>query len=206
MTVFTRTTAHSRVYLAGPEVFLSNSRDVGVAKKALCATHGFEGVYPADNEVPTTPVPASGYAIARGNEALIETCHLVIANVTPFRGPSADVGTAYEIGFARGRGLPVFAYSTVAQNFTTRTAHAVAPIQDPDGILRDPNGLMIETFGLTDNLMLDYAVIGSGATIVVPAETGSLGADGSVPSGDHYGRLDEFERCLALAVDVLRAS
>ena len=131
-------TARPRVYLAGPEVFLSNAHDVGVAKKALCARHGLVGVYPADNDVPTTPVPASGYAIAKANEALIDTCHLVVANMTPFRGPSADVGTAYEMGYARGRGLPVFAYSTLAQDFTTRTAHKVAPVRDADAAFAIP--------------------------------------------------------------------
>ena len=196
--------AHPRVYLAGPEVFLSNAHDVGVAKKALCARHGLVGVYPADNDVPTAPVPASGYAIAKTNEALIDTCHLVVANMTPFRGPSADVGTAYEMGYARGRGLPVFAYSTLVQDFATRTAHKVATVRDADGSLRDPNGLLIESFGLTDNVMLDYAVRDSGATIVVPPEPGAIGPDGSAPSADHYGRLGEFERCLALVVEALR--
>ena len=196
-------TAHPRVYLAGPEVFLFNAHDVGVAKKALCARHGLVGVYPADNDVSTAPVPASGYAIAKANEALIDTCHLVVANMTPFRGPSADVGTAYEMGYARGRGLPVFAYSALMQDFTTRTAQRGSAVQDADGSLRDVNGLVIESFGLIDNLMLDYAVRGSGATIIVPQEPGGIGPDGSAPDADHYGRLREFERCLALVVEVL---
>ena len=54
--------------------------------------------------------------ISAGNEELIRSCRLLIANLTPFRGPSADVGTAYEIGFARALKLPVYAYSNVAGN------------------------------------------------------------------------------------------
>ena len=45
----------------------------------------------------------------------------MIANLTPFRGPSADVGTVYEVGFMRALGRPVFGYATTAEPFTRRT-------------------------------------------------------------------------------------
>lgn len=59
--------------------------------------------------------------IASRNEALIRSCALMIANLTPFRGPSADVGTVYEIGFMRALGRPVYGYATTATPFTQRT-------------------------------------------------------------------------------------
>ena len=40
----------NRVYLAGPEVFLVNARDVGARKRAICARHGLVGIFPADEE------------------------------------------------------------------------------------------------------------------------------------------------------------
>lgn len=55
------------------------------------------------------------------NENLIETCEIVIANLTPFRGPSADVGTAYEMGFAHALIKKVFAFTNAAEPFTERT-------------------------------------------------------------------------------------
>jgi nucleoside 2-deoxyribosyltransferase len=41
----------------------------------------------------------------------------MIVNLTPFRGPSADVGSAYEMGFMRALGRPIFAYSHDARPF-----------------------------------------------------------------------------------------
>ena len=32
----------------------------------------------------------------------MQGCDAMIVNLTPFRGPSADVGSAYEMGFMRG--------------------------------------------------------------------------------------------------------
>jgi Nucleoside 2-deoxyribosyltransferase len=36
----------TKVYLAGPEVFLRNATEVGDRKKALCEAHGLEGLFP----------------------------------------------------------------------------------------------------------------------------------------------------------------
>ena len=43
-----------RIYLAGPEVFLPDSLDIGAKKVALCAAHGFEGVFPLDASLDLT--------------------------------------------------------------------------------------------------------------------------------------------------------
>ena len=95
-----------RVYLAGPEVFLNNAREIGEKKKTLCKEYGFEGVFPIDVEVDTSgksPTEA-GFCISDLNEELIRSWQIVIANITPFRGPSADVGTVFEMGFAHALG------------------------------------------------------------------------------------------------------
>ena len=60
-----------RVYLAGPEVFLANARDIGVCKRAICERHGLVGVFPGDEEDPCDPAlsPAEqGLAISRAME------------------------------------------------------------------------------------------------------------------------------------------
>ena len=113
----------NRIYLAGPEVFLSNAKEVGEHKKALCKKYGFEGVFPLDNEVDARGKSAKelGLCISAVNEDLIKSCQILIANITPFRGPSADVGTAYEMGFAHALGKKVFAYTNVTVPFTERT-------------------------------------------------------------------------------------
>jgi nucleoside 2-deoxyribosyltransferase len=62
----------------------------------------------------------------------------IIANLTPFRGPSADVGTVYEVGFARALGLKIFGYATTATAFLDRTLAYVGPAAtEKDGGLRE---------------------------------------------------------------------
>ncbi|MFC7552233.1 nucleoside 2-deoxyribosyltransferase [Pseudoroseomonas wenyumeiae] len=41
--------------------------------------------------------------------------------MTPFRGPSADAGTVFELGFMRALGRPVFGYANAVANFRDRT-------------------------------------------------------------------------------------
>lgn len=102
-----------RVYLAGPDVFLIDPADLLGRKQRLCRRYGFLGLSPLDTEVNlrTSSKRSTGLAISNANEELIRSCQLLIANLTPFRGPSADVGTAYELGFARALGRPVFGYT-----------------------------------------------------------------------------------------------
>jgi Nucleoside 2-deoxyribosyltransferase len=42
-------------------------------------------------------------AIRSAMERVMRGCDAMIVNLTPFRGPSADVGSAYEMGFMRAR-------------------------------------------------------------------------------------------------------
>ena len=39
--------------------------------------------------------------ISQANEQCMRSCDLVVANLTPFRSPSADPGTTFELGFMR---------------------------------------------------------------------------------------------------------
>ena len=106
-----------RIYLAGPEVFLANAREIGARKRAICERHGLVGVFPADEEDacdPALPLAEQGLAISRAMERVMRGCDAMIVNLTPFRGPSADVGSAYEMGFMRALGRPIFAYTNDA--------------------------------------------------------------------------------------------
>jgi nucleoside 2-deoxyribosyltransferase len=130
-----------RAYLAGPDVFLPAPLKFAQRKKDLCSRYGIEGVFPLDAVVDLDGAAPSEAAlrISRANEGLIRTCQLVIAHITPFRGPSADVGTAYEIGFARALGLAIFAYSNVSKDFASRTAASVRVRPRSAGGMEDPN-------------------------------------------------------------------
>jgi nucleoside 2-deoxyribosyltransferase len=78
-------------------------------------------------------------------------CQILLADMTPFRGPSMDVGTAFEMGFAKARGMAVFSYSDVLGPYNGRVP---AGQSDPTLPPRDRDGLLIEEFGLQDNLMV----------------------------------------------------
>lgn len=137
-----------KLYLAGPEVFLPDALAVGAAKKALCARHGIEGVFPLD---PPGVDPSDWRAIFARCEALLCGCDALAANLSPFRGAGADPGTVYELGLMRGLGRPVHGYSGDARELRDRVA---------------PDGLLVEDFGLGENLMLEGAVRESGGAMV----------------------------------------
>lgn len=171
-----------RIYLAGPDVFLPGALELAEAKKAICAEHGLEGLWPLDNTLDLKGLapPAAGLAIAQANEALMKSCDAIIANLTPWDGPSADVGTAFELGFMRAQGKPCFAYSNDVRSFAQRVElhvldHDKGPIvHNEQGEKCAANGRVIESFQLNDNLMLDSAVHMSGGSFClssVPAWT-----------------------------------
>lgn len=183
----------TRIYLAGPEVFLRDAHAQAAKKKALCAEHGYEGVFPFDTILDLARLSNLDKAmrIYHADVALMDSCDVCIANMTPFRGPSMDVGTAYEMGYMRAQGKPILGYSAVAGDIGTRVAGFVGGADKLNrrdgGVLEDPDELMIEGMGMVDNLMLDGAVITSGFAVeVVPA-----------PHRERYHALEGFRRCLA---------
>lgn len=172
------------LYLAGPEVFHPQARALGRAKQELCAAHGWAGLFPLDGEVEPT-----GPAIFAANVALIRRADAVIANLTPFRGPSADAGTVWELGFALGLGKPVAAYRQVTDRYFDRVAAwNGAPLSQGRF---DREGLEVEQFGLGDNLMIDCALAAQGRPVIERA-----GA---------FTDLDGFATCLAQLGAVLTA-
>jgi nucleoside 2-deoxyribosyltransferase len=187
----------TRVYLAGPDIFLPDAIAWMERKKAICAGFRLTGVSPLD-DLPDQPPDWARLPdwrrIALRNEAHIRRCSAVIANLTPFRGPSADAGTVYEVGFARGLGLAVFGYATVATPFLDRTLASIGgPLQQADGSWRDADGLLVEQFGLFDNLMIEAGIAHSGGTLVRDDQ-------------DRWNDLSVFERCVQAAVAAIRGA
>jgi nucleoside 2-deoxyribosyltransferase len=191
-----------RIYLAGPDVFLPNAVAVAEAKCGLCEKYGFIGMSPTDNELDLTAALSKHEAalkISAANEAMMRRCDLMIANVTPFRGPSADVGTAYEMGFARALGIPVLAYTNVNGTLLDRTRSELgsAVAQRPGGQFEDCFQMVIENFDGIDNLMLVGGVESSGWPIVVKA---------ALDDEHRFTDLTGFEECLRLAAQRLGAT
>src|SRR5260221_9783413 len=110
-----------KLYLAGPDVFLPNGAELGRRKKELCESFGFEGLFPLDNDAMKSFSDERQDAfIYRANVAMIHDADAGIVNLTPFRGVSADVGTAFELGLLTGLNRPVFAYSNDAESLLDR--------------------------------------------------------------------------------------
>jgi len=187
----------TRVYLAGPDIFLPDPIAWMERKKAICAGFRLTGVSPLDdlpNQPPDWAELPDWRRIALRNEAHIRRCSAVIANLTPFRGPSADVGTVYEIGFARGLGRTVFAYATVATSFLDRTLGSIGGgRQQADGSWRDADGLLVEQFGLFDNLMIEGGISDSGGTLIRDDQ-------------DRWNDLSVFERCVQAAAAAIHGT
>ena len=179
-----------KIYLAGPDVFLPDAVDIGKRKAAICARHGVRGLYPLDNAIDLTAGDAS-LTIFKGNEAMMDAADAVIANLTPFRGPSADAGTVYELGYMAGRGKFCLAYSNDPAFYAERVARFGAVVKSADGHLTDSDGLTVENFGWPDNLMMIHALDLHGAKLVTPRQAPT----------DIWHDLTSFEACVMLAAD-----
>jgi len=178
------------IYLAGPDVFLPDGVEIGRKKAAICARYDVNGLYPLDNSVDLSAADAS-LIIFKGNEAMMEAADAIIANLTPFRGPSADAGTVYELGYMAGRGKLCLAYSNGPASYRERVARLYDVKASSDGLLIDPEGLTVEDFGLPDNLMMIHALDLHGSPLVTP----------KVAPADPWHDLTSFELCVRLAAD-----
>jgi nucleoside 2-deoxyribosyltransferase len=187
-----------KIYLAGPDVFLPDAAAVGQSKKDLCKRYGFEGLFPLDNDIPHDGVGMrQDLLIYRANLALIREADLGIFNLTPFRGPSADVGTVFELGFFAGLGKPAFGYTNDADDLLSRVRRFDTLSHDAEtGEWRDGMALAVENFGNADNLMIDASLVEQGHAIVRHA----------AEAGAHYHDLTGFEACLRQAAELFAAN
>ncbi len=178
-------------YLAGPDVFLPNAVEHARRKIEICAKYGITGLAPLNQDTEPSSDPNTNIEwidIFYKDIDMMEASDIIIANLTPFRGASADAGTLVEIGWFLGRGKPIFGYSNSARMFDQRSREQTSIIPDPI------RGISVEGFDLPDNLMIAGAVLkGGGNRITLP----ELGQD------EPFDALSVFERCVSLAVDKL---
>src|ERR1700686_2225873 len=183
-----------KVYLAGPDVFLPDAVEVGRRKVELCTRHGLTGLYPLDNAVDLAARDAS-LRIFRGNETTMIEADAIIANLTPFRGPGADAGTVYELGYMAGRGKLCLGYSNDPSPYADRV-RKFTEVNLRDGRLVDASGLTVEDFGLADNLMMIHALHLHGCALVTPRRA----------PADIWHDLACFETCVRMAATRLASA
>jgi nucleoside 2-deoxyribosyltransferase len=174
-----------RVYLAGPDVFLSDAKAIGGRKRDICAAHGLVGLFPLDNEIDPTG-PDASMAIFQANTGMMRDADAIVANLTPFRGPSADAGTVYELGFMAAQGKFCAGYSNIPGVYLDRVSGTYSAGELPQFL--DSTGLLIEDFGLADNLMMVHALDLFGHAMITPQQTPI----------DIWHDLTAFEACVRI--------
>ena len=185
-----------RIYLAGPEVFLPQARAVGREKCRLAAAAGLEGVFPQDPELnaPGADPREQAGRIFAANTRLMRSCDALIANLTPFRGVSADAGTVFEVGFMCALGRPAWAYTNAVASYRVRATAFRA--RQPLLADSDRPECTVEDHDLCDNLMIEMAVLASGGTLIRQQNA-------AVPD---MADLTAFKQCLELVRRALTSS
>src|SRR4030088_1233168 len=183
-----------KIYLAGPDVFLPDAVEIWRRKAEMCKRHGLTGLYPLDNAIDPAAEDAS-LRIFRGNETMMNEADALIANLTPFRGPGADAGTVYELGYMAGRGKLCLGYSNDPSLYADRVCE-FTDVNLNDGRLVDAVGLTVEDFGLTDNLMMIHALDLHGCPLVTPPQA----------PADIWHDLGAFETCVRIAAERLTST
>lgn len=168
-------------YLAGPDVFLPHAAEHAARKVEICRNAGLRGLPPLNEDVETAAGGLETWeAIYRKDIAMMEQCDIIIANLTPFGGASADAGTLIEVGWFLGKGKPIFGYSNDPESFEARMRRQLGDRHAELGI---------EGFHLPDNLMIIGAVHSGGYPIFLPGDGIARGIDA----------LDVFEACVVAA-------
>ena len=146
-----RDSSEVRVYLAGPEVFLPAAKQdkISSMKKKICAQYGLIGVHPGDADVPSSLADDDrARAIYESNISLMKGCQTILANITPFRGPGADGGTTFELGYFTGGNKISFAYTDMRGDYEDRC----------NGEEVDKQGYTVDMQHQVDNCMVTESV------------------------------------------------
>lgn len=171
-----------KIYLAGPDVFLPDALEVGRRKRQICREYGFEGLFPID----AGPIKENAAEIFQANCGLMREADVGLLNLTPFRGPSADAGTVFELGYLFAHGKPVYGYSSDPALYREKVARERGPLIEREGHWWDRAGRLVEDFALFDNLMIACSIEEAGGTVTMVAENG----DGSLAA------FQAFRGCL----------
>ena len=154
-----------KVYIAGPDVFSPEWSKFATDVKNLCLKRQLEPLFPDpvdfDPCAPDIPgltvkgTPEQATAIFKTCVELIQQADFIAANISLFRGPAVDSGTAFEMGYAFALGKPIVVYTksiNIPENHDDmkrlRTKH---------GAYLCRNGYVVERFGLAANVMVDRA-------------------------------------------------
>lgn len=148
-----------KIYLAGPDVFYKDVDKIAAFKKNTCLKYGFEPIFPLDllpKNLFTDKYSLEDRAriIKKACVSGIKQSDFVVSNMTPFRGVSMDVGTAFEMGFADALDKPIFAYSIDESSYLEKVIDASLYQKTKDNVEYDIYDSIIENFQKIDNCMV----------------------------------------------------
>lgn len=166
-----------KVYLSGPDFNHPQAEQILNDKKMICERYGLEGVAINDAKIDTSPIARRkldlpiyrlkqlnpGITIYYAVVELIASCDVLIANMDPFRGPSMDVGAAFEMGYMTAAGKPIVGYSSNRQSYSDRVASLYElmdqPVVERNGRAYTSDGWTVESFALPDSHMVVGAAL-----------------------------------------------
>ncbi len=157
-----------RIYLAGPGVFYPDPHTHARELKRICQCSGLQGVFPMDCALDLSGLSKhqAAQAIYDANIEMINSCQGVMADMQAFRGPGMDGGTAFEMGYAKARNLPIVGYG-LTDTYLARTRQYYGSRITGNDPVYDPNAMVVEDFDLVDNLMM---ACGATALVATPEE------------------------------------
>ena len=82
----------------------------------------------------------------------------MVANANPFRGVELDSGTAFEIGYAKALGKEIVLYMDDDRSYLDKFPKK----NEQNGIFFDENGMFIENFDFSLNLMFSACKVVKG--------------------------------------------
>jgi nucleoside 2-deoxyribosyltransferase len=86
-------------------VFLPNAVAHAATKVEICRRFGLRSLPPLNEDAETAATELEIWrAIYEKDVAMMEKSDIIIANLTPFAGASADAGTLIEVGWFLGKG------------------------------------------------------------------------------------------------------
>jgi len=147
----------SQLHLAGPDDWYPDAEAHRTRRRDLVEAAGFVLLQPE----PLTETEASE-VMAREMYAdrlsRLRKADAAIVNLTPWRGVGCDPGAAFEAGVLAGLGKPVFAYMNLTDEshaeYAGRVEAWIGAEPDDHGVLRDPDGCLVEDLGLPETIML----------------------------------------------------
>ena len=159
-----------RIYLAGPMVFYEDPEAVFDEMKTICARYRLDGVAPLDNQIDVegdAPGKALNVKIAAADFEAMHNVEGGIFCLDPLRrSPEMDVGTAVEIGYMKALGLPMAGWTSDPRSYHAKvrdyfgqmfgqslTQTAPNAVGGTSGLTRDPDGMLVHSEGMLQNLM-----------------------------------------------------